>query len=195
MKQRWLHKQLEAGLHFLKRQTEKGVLENELQTDLLALDQLLEQKKYEEAFPYAERIAARLKQSNKRSFLSKALEFAVSLVAAILVAGVIRQCWFELYEIPTGSMTTFPKEKDRVLVSKTPFGLNIPFTPGHLLFSPDRIKRGSIVVVTAEGLDVPDVDTMYFGIFPGEKKICETMRSTSWRLGLFLWRRPVLPKR
>ena len=170
MKQRWLHKQLEAGLHFLKRQTEKGVLENELQTDLLALDQLLEQKKYEEAFPYAERIAARLKQSNKRSFLSKALEFAVSLVAAILVAGVIRQCWFELYEIPTGSMRPTFKEKDRVLVSKTPFGLNIPFTPGHLLFSPDRIKRGSIVVVTAEGLDVPDVDTMYFGIFPGKKR-------------------------
>jgi signal peptidase I len=170
MKQRWLCKQRINGLHLLNKQKEKGIEEKELEEDLLALDQLIEEKKFEEAVPYAERIQARVKASSKRSFFGIACEFVVSLIAAIFVAGIIRQCWFELYEIPTGSMRPTFKEKDRVLVSKTPFGLNIPFTTGHLLFSPDRIQRGNIVVVTAEDLDLPDVDTMYFGIFPGKKR-------------------------
>jgi signal peptidase I len=170
MKQRWLRKQLCHGLHLLERQRKQGREENDLEADLFALDQFLEQKKYEEASPHAKRIAARLKEASKRSFLGKTLEFVFSLVAAILVAGIIRQCCFELYEIPTGSMRPTFKEKDRVLVSKTTFGLNIPFAPNHFLFSLDRVKRGSIVVVTAEGLDMPDVDTVYFGIFPGKKR-------------------------
>ena len=170
IKHRTLRKQLVNGLHLLTRQKEKGVEEHELEADLFALDRLLEQKNYEEATPHAERIAARLKESHKRSLLGKTLEFVASLIAAILIAGIIRQCWFELYEIPTGSMRPTFKEKDRVLVSKTTFGLNIPFTPGHVLFSPDRVKRGNILVVTAENLDLPDVDTMYFGIFPGKKR-------------------------
>jgi signal peptidase I len=170
MKQRWLRKQLVNGLHLLERQKKRGMEEKELEEDLVALDQFLQQKKYEEATPHAERIAQRLKDSRRRSFLGKSLEFVISLAAAILVAALIRQCWFELYEIPTGSMRPTFKEKDRVLVSKTAFGINIPFTTGHLFFSPDRVKRGSVVVVTAEGLDMPDVDATYFGIFPGKKR-------------------------
>ncbi len=170
MKQRWIRKQLVEGLHLLSKQRNKGIEDLELQSNLIALDTLLEEKKYQEALPYAQSIAERLQRARKRSFIGKVAEFIATLAIAIAVAGVIRQCWFELYEIPTGSMRPIFKEKDRVLVSKTAFGLNIPFTPGHFFFSPQRIQRGSIVVVTAENLDLPDVDTLYFGLFPGKKR-------------------------
>ena len=135
MKHRALRKQLVNGLHLLTRLKEKGIKEHELEADLSALDRLLEQKNYEEATPHAERIAARLKESHTASLLSKTFEFVASIIAAVLIAGIIRQCWFELYEIPNWLMRPTFKEKDRVLVSKTTFGLNIPFTPGHVLFS------------------------------------------------------------
>jgi signal peptidase I len=170
MKRRWLSTLRANGLRLLERQRRKGFEEKDLETDLYALDECIEQKKFTEAQPYAERIEKRLKESRKRSIAYKALELIFTLVAAVFVAGIIRQSWFELYEIPTGSMRPTFKEKDRVLVSKTAFGLNIPFMASHFFFSPDRVKRGSIVTVTAEGLDLPDVDTVYFGLFPGKKR-------------------------
>ncbi len=106
----------------------------------------------------------------KKSSLRVALEFFLALIVALFFASVIRQTWFELYEIPTGSMRPTFKEKDRVLVSKSAFGINIPFYTGHFLFSPSLVERGSIGVITGDGLDLPDVDTTYFGFFPGKRR-------------------------
>lgn len=170
MKQRWIRKQLVEGAHLLARLKERGIEDQSLQDDLIALDSLVQQKNHAEALLVANKVSARIQQSRKRSLLARAGEFVLTIAIAIVAAGIIRQSWFELYEIPTGSMRPTFKEKDRVLVSKTTFGLNVPFTPAHFFFSPERVQRGSIVVVTAEGLDLPDVDTMYFGLFPGKKR-------------------------
>lgn len=89
---------------------------------------------------------------------------------ALIVALLIRQMWFELYEIPSGSMRPTFKEKDRLIVSKTDFGINIPLKTKHLYFDPDLIKRNSIVIFTGENMDIYDVDTMYFYLFPGKKQ-------------------------
>jgi signal peptidase I len=170
MGRRRLQKLLAQGLRVSEQLRRRGKGDPALDADLLELSRLIDAIQDEEASRCAQRIAERLKEASRSPWWRKIIEVAVTLVAAIFIAGVIRQTWFELYEIPTGSMRPTFKERDRVLVSKSAFGVNIPFTPGHVLFSPERIQRGSVVVVTAENLDLPDVDTMYFGIFPGKKR-------------------------
>ena len=170
MGRRWLNKQLAQGLRISARLRAKGKDNPALDADLLELHRLIEDRQYEEANRCACRITDQIKKTGRSSWWRKAIEFVFTLAAAILIAGIIRQTWFELYEIPTGSMRPTFKEQDRVLVSKSAFGINVPFAPDHLSFSPKRVQRGSVVVVTAENLDLPDVDTMYFGLFPGKKR-------------------------
>ena len=170
MGRRWLYKQMARGVRISAHLRTKGKGDPVLDADLRELSQLLEEYRYGEANLCAGRIVKRMKEVGYSSWWRKIIEFVFTLIAAVAIAGVIRQTWFELYEIPTGSMRPTFKERDRVLVSKSAFGLNIPFEPGHVFFSPERIQRGNIVVVTAEDLDLPDVDTVYFGLFPGKKR-------------------------
>ncbi len=96
-------------------------------------------------------------------------DFTVSMGIALAFAIVIRQMWFELFTIPTGSMRPTLKESDLLLVSKTSFGLNIPLTPAHFYFDPSLVNRGAITVFTCQNMDVEDSDTVYFYLFPGKK--------------------------
>lgn len=102
-------------------------------------------------------------------------DFIVALFFALAVALVIRQVWFELYEIPTGSMRPTFKEKDRLIVSKTDYGINIPFTSDHFYFDPDLVKRSGIIVFSVENLDVRDPDMLYFYVFPGKKQFVKRL--------------------
>lgn len=106
----------------------------------------------------------------KKSFLEKSKDLTFALLFALSAAIVIRQMWFELYEIPSGSMRPTFKEKDRLIVSKTDLGINLPLTVKHLYLDPDLVKRNNIVIFSGEGMDIPDVDTMYFYLFPGKKQ-------------------------
>src|SRR3990167_6383298 len=67
------------------------------------------------------------------------------------------------------------KEQDRLVVSKTNFGINIPLTPEEFYFDPNLVQRGGIVIFTGENMDIHDVDTMYFYIFPGKKQYVKRM--------------------
>ena len=107
----------------------------------------------------------------KKSFFKTLREFVVAIVFAIVVATLIRQMWFELYEIPTGSMRPTLQEKDRLIVSKTDFGINVPITPKQLYFDEDLVHRGGIITFTAEDMDVYDPDQVYFYLFPGKKRL------------------------
>lgn len=106
----------------------------------------------------------------KKSFLEHVKELFIAIIFAVIVAAFVRQMWFELYEIPTGSMRPTFKEHDRVLVSKTAYGINTPFQTSHLNFDPELVKRGSIIVFSVDGLDLPDTDTTYFLLFPGKRR-------------------------
>lgn len=97
-------------------------------------------------------------------------DVVVGVCIALIIALLIRQMWFELYEIPSGSMRPTFKEKDRLIVSKTDFGINVPLKTKHIYFDPDLVKRNSIVIFTGENMDIYDVDTMYFYLFPGKKQ-------------------------
>src|SRR4029078_2337815 len=74
------------------------------------------------------------------------LEVTTALVFALAIATVIRQSWFELYEIPTGSMRPTFKEQDHLTVSKTQFGINVPLKTSHFLFEPQDVQRNGIVI-------------------------------------------------
>jgi signal peptidase I len=96
--------------------------------------------------------------------------FVIALLVALVIAIVIRQMWFELYRIPTGSMRPTFKEGDFLLVSKTAFGLNIPLATEHFYFNQHLVERGGSIVFSTDNLDIPDSDMMYFYIFPGKKQ-------------------------
>jgi signal peptidase I len=88
---------------------------------------------------------------------------------------LVRQVWFEFYEIPSGSMRPTLKEQDRLVVSKTDFGINYPLRPTEFYFDPNLVQRSGIVIFTGENMDIRDVDTMYFYIFPGKKQYIKRM--------------------
>ena len=126
-----------------------------------------------------DRTQAHLHASNAESFCSvhfkktpfeRLRDFIVALGCALLVAVAIRTVWFELYEIPTGSMRPTFKEQDRLMVSKTAFGINIPLSRGHFYFNPELVLRNGIVIFTGAGMDISDVNTLYFYLFPGKKQ-------------------------
>ncbi len=106
----------------------------------------------------------------KKALLKRVIHFVIGLGFALIVAVIIRQMWFELYEIPTGSMRPTFKEQDRVIVSKSKFGINFPLLTKHLYFDKDLCKRMSIFVFTAENMNTTDSEMLYFYLFPGKKQ-------------------------
>lgn len=144
--------------------------------DKKQLQELLEQLE-EAIFEHDQETASDLAQqalafSNRypNSFGRKTYELIKALLFAGVVAFLVRQFWFELYEVPTGSMRPTILEQDRILVSKTTFGLHCPFAKKPLAFNPESVTRGGLVVFTVGDLPIPDADTKYFGLIPGKKR-------------------------
>jgi signal peptidase I len=141
-----------------------------LQFLLTNLQAALNQKDAETA-----RTLSRSLEESTRRLMPKTLwdhtrDLVSALVFALVVAIAIRQMWFELYSIPSGSMRPTLKEEDLLLVSKTDFGINTVTRTSHLSFDPNLVQRGSIVIFSVENMDVTDPDTMYFLIIPGKKQ-------------------------
>lgn len=130
----------------------------------------LKEKRRKEARSALKELSLLSRKYCKKHPLLSFFEFPFSLVCALVFAIFIRQTWFELYEIPTGSMRPTLMEGDRLVVSKNQFGFNFPLTPGHFYLNEDQIDRMKIVTFTGEGMDLRDVKTRYFYIFPGYKQ-------------------------
>lgn len=143
---------------------------SEFEALLEQLDKAVQEKNQPEAALCVNKVSTFLSTYGKKSFWDHTKELCFAIIIALAVAGVVRQTWFELYEIPTGSMRPTFKENDRVLVVKDAFGINTPFETSHIYFDPTLVKRGNIVVITGDNLDLADVDTTYFGIFPGKRR-------------------------
>lgn len=122
-------------------------------------------------------IRLRLFKKNYLDFVgfAKWKHFVITTALALAAALVIRQMWFELYKVPTGSMRPTIKELDHLTVSKLNFSLNVPFQPKHFYFNPELVKRSSICVFTSENMDVADSDTKYFYIIPGKKLLVKRL--------------------
>lgn len=98
-----------------------------------------------------------------------ALEFIMAILVALLIATIVRSMWFELYEIPTGSMRPTFEEQDRLTVSKTTFGINVPLKTDHFYFDPNLVQRAGIVIWSGDKIPHLDSESTFMG-FPYTKR-------------------------
>lgn len=143
--------------------------QKELLETLKLLEEAILDQNREDASLFAKR-AQDIQKRFPRSKIRATFDLIYALTCAAVLAFLIRQFWFELYEVPTGSMRPTILEQDRILVSKTTFGLRPPFSNKNIGFTPDAITRGELVVFTVGNLPIPNADTKYFGIIPGKKR-------------------------
>ena len=145
------------------------------ESNLKALDQALLTGNRQEADQYARQIEGFCQTHFSKSFLNYATELVVAVAVALVIAIVIRQMWFELYEIPTGSMRPTFKEQDHLTVTKTAFGLNMPLATEHLYFDPDLVQRLSVVIWSGDGVPFLDSDSTFMKVFPYTKRFIKRL--------------------
>ena len=145
---------------------ELSVLEN----SMIGLDKALLQNDRETASPLAEQLSQFADTHCQKSAFQYVKELVFALVFALVIATLVRQSWFEPYEIPTGSMRPTFREQDHLTVTKTAFGINFPLETKHLYFDPALVQRSSVLIFSGDGMALSDVDTTYFGIFPYKKR-------------------------
>lgn len=161
--------------YFKKKETLSAALQGEAKKLLSSLQEALLAQNKKEAIFQAKQLKKFMHLHMKRNPLEYLRETSLSLGFALVVVVLIRQMWFELYEVPTGSMRPTIQEHDRLLVSKSTYGINIPLSRGHLYFDENLVKRDSIVIFTGAGLDIKNLDTMYFYLFPGKKQFVKRL--------------------
>ncbi len=148
---------------------------DEIKAQLLKFQTAIMAKDDKECQLLSSRLVQLYTEHLKKNRFQQIRDFIIGIGVALFIAILIRQMWFELYEIPTGSMRPTFKEQDRVSVSKTDFGVNYPLTPGHFYFNPDLIKRSNTFIFTTENMDFADSDTVYFYLFPGKKLLVKRL--------------------
>lgn len=163
---------LRHAYHLFQRKKNTFSLETRtlLQKTLLDLQEEILHKNKEKASVLAKQVETLSSIHLKKTAFEQIKEMVFALAFALFIAVLVRQMWFEFYEIPSGSMRPTFKEQDRLVVSKTDFGINIPLRPAEFYFDPDLVQRNGIVIFTGENMDIRDVDTMYFYVFPGKKQ-------------------------
>ncbi|HRD55216.1 MAG TPA: signal peptidase I [Parachlamydiaceae bacterium] len=141
-----------------------------LEADLRQLDSAILDRNREKASDMAKKMELFSEKNIKKSIFDYFKELVFALVFALIIATIVRQMWFEPYEIPTGSMRPTFKEQDHLTVSKTAFGINVPLKTEHLYFDPALVKRGGIIIFSGDGIALPDTETTYFYLFPYTKR-------------------------
>ena len=122
------------------------------ESQLQGLDQAILGKNKEEASRLAHSIEEFCQAHFKKSFWEYLWEMVIAILVALIVAVIVRQMWFELYEIPTGSMRPTFKEQDHLAVSKTTFGLNVPLKTKHFYFDPHLVQRTSVIIWSGDNI-------------------------------------------
>lgn len=148
---------------------------SEFENCFIALDEALLKNDKVEANIHVKKLERLENNHLKKNLFDYGIELICALVFALLIASVVREMWFEPYEIPTGSMRPTFEEQDRLTVTKTAFGINIPFTPKHFYFNENLVERGGIVIFSGNNIDLPDTDTKYFWLFPVKKSYIKRM--------------------
>jgi signal peptidase I len=166
-------KKIFCHIYYLYKRQKKKLSESQnvsIQNGLKELQEALLNKDRRNADRLAKNLESVARSPLKKTPFRQFRDLISALLFALVIAIIVRQMWFEFYEIPTGSMRPTLKEKDRLVVSKTDFGINLPLTTQHIYFDPSLVQRNSIFIFTGENMDIRDIDTLYFYIFPGKKQ-------------------------
>lgn len=141
-----------------------------LEQDLRTLDTAVLSNDRLAASPIAKKLETFSEKNIKKSIFEYGYELFFALLFALVIATIIRQMWFEPYEIPTGSMRPTFKEQDHVTVTKTAFGINVPLKTSHFYFDPNLMQRTSIVIFSGDGIALDDTESTCFYLFPCWKR-------------------------
>lgn len=158
-----------------KRKTLSKNAQDQLQNAVQSLEKEVLAKNREGASEKAHQLQHLVKVHLPKGPFEQARDFILGLAVALAIAVVVRLSWFELYEIPTGSMRPTFKEQDRLSVSKTSFSVNLPLTTKHLYFNSELLERDNIVIFTVQNMDFRDPDAIYFYVFPGKKQLVKRL--------------------
>lgn len=158
------------GIYKKKKERLSSTDQKKFESDLRALDRAVLDERKAEASTLAQRLEEFIKLHFPKTFFDHSRELVFALVFALVVAFFIRQFWFELYEVPTGSMRPTVEELDRIVVSKSTFGIQLPFRKKPVFYTDDYLNRNGIIVFTVADMDVADSDMLYFYLFPGKKR-------------------------
>lgn len=163
---------LQTSYNWYKKKGQKlsPELRQNMQHDLTALDQAIRNQDRATADSIATRLEKFCKTHFKKSIFDYLFELIIALILALIVATIVRQMWFELYEIPTGSMRPTFREQDHLTVSKLTFGVNWPLETKHIYFNPDLVQRTSVLIFSGDNIPFIDSDTTYFGLIPYKKR-------------------------
>lgn len=142
----------------------------QFESQLRQLDEAILKNDREEADRLARQIETFNETHLKKGIGAYVIEMLAAISIALIVATIVRQTWFELYEIPTGSMRPTFKEQDHLTVTKTVFGINIPLATKHFYFDPSLVQRTSVVIWSGDGIPHLDSDSTFMGIFPYTKR-------------------------
>lgn len=166
----------ESYKRFKKREKKLYPQEKEeILGDFKALNVAIIEKNKTQAHGLAKSVQEKMHRFCPKNFFDHAAELVFALIFALVVATLVRTMWFELYEIPTGSMRPTFKEQDNLIASKTTFGINVPLLPKHFMFDKDLVKRNDVVIFTVEDMDVSNPDTVYFYLFPGKRLLIKRL--------------------
>ena len=136
----------------------------EMETCFKKIHEQILAKNLEQGTFYAKKLESLTAMHLSKSPLRQITDLILSIGCALLIALIVRACWFELYEIPTGSMRPTFKEKDHLTVTKTTFGLNIPLQTDHFFFNKELVKRGGIVIWSGDKIAHLNSQDSFFGI-------------------------------
>ena len=156
MKNYRLRKSLSTFRHILrlykrKRKSLSDPKKKEIVQTLNHLQEEILNRDRERASSFAHSAEDWAKTHMVKTPLERVRDFILALVFALFVAVLVRSMWFEFYEIPTGSMRPTLQENDRLVVSKTVFGINIPLYKGHFFFDPHLVMRSNTLIFTGAG--------------------------------------------
>ncbi len=147
----------------------------ELRTAILSLQEKVIAGDREGAYHCAKSTETLTKIHLAKTTFEKFRDLVGSLIFALFIAVLVRSMLLEPYEIPSGSMRPTFQEQDRLVVSKTDFGVNAPLMPKHFYFNPKLAMRAGTFIFTGANMDIHDVNTIYFHLFPGKKQFVKRM--------------------
>lgn len=159
------------GIYEKQKDSLPTYLRQDMESSLSSLQEAILQKDRTSADTHAKHVEEITAPYVHHSWWRSLVEILITLVVALLVATLIRQVWFEPYKIPTGSMRPTFREEDALTVTKTAFGINTPLDTSHLYFDPTLVLRTGAFTFTADNLDMTDIDTHYFWLFPAKKQL------------------------
>lgn len=142
---------------------------------LSELKEAIDQREAQSAHTISKQLLHYTKLNFKKTPYDYFNEWVVGIGFTLLTVTLINQLWFQHYQIPSGSMRPTLLEKDRVIATKTCFGINFPFKQSHLYFDSSNLKRGNIAIFTVDNLPPEENKSRYLFLFNTKKQMVKRL--------------------